>query len=436
MSDDQPPVRLAAKRGRIPNAVKKLRKLAAAGDKSLPEGIDYASLEDPNGYIEAESAEEKMYEISRRVAARLENVGVSAAARFLAGDDNGADLSKARPWANSKSSEDVIYAAEAHLFANDRLVSGLTAHLVEHLVIRDDLLSVIRSARRRLGDEMHGIPRYLAIFATRLQAAGVTANDVTNMSKRRLDEVVALIKRNPILSDGPLHERAGGASDLARRAENAAADADGPVEMVRPEDSASTQSVTNSGDPMHGGLDAFDDMHSGAQEDIEGPAGGCGPAAPPWDLLDVAPLGYRLVERVASTDEEMTALGYALPQLSSLDDLALPGSALERGFLERGRRGVDMSQGRALLDRWAKRANVTLSTEETMVWLLLLLALPDAGLAREKLPAGTFHELLLPGRTGRGNKVRQLLSLDTSLIPEGVGFRSSFATRKARWGAN
>lgn len=195
---------VASKRGgRKGNALKLQRKLAATLDPGSVIPHVYAALGDADGPAGALTAAEKMYRISSLVAARLENVAEKATTRSADGSADREALSSARQWVTNASPEDVLERAEAEFYTNERMLSLFSAQLVEHLVVREDLLSLVKSTRDRIGDQLHGIPRYMAVFAGRLMQIGVGVNDVHNMSEMRLGEVLRAIRGIPIhVQDG------------------------------------------------------------------------------------------------------------------------------------------------------------------------------------------------------------------------------------------
>lgn len=185
---------MARKRGKPSFGIDRLSRMIRAStpdDQSDPLFVD---LETPFGLIEELEAGSKLEALSSLVAKRLEKAGNDAMTRFMRDDDLSADLAWARPWSSSASTESVLRSAEASHYANERVITALTAHLVEHLVVREDLGRVMESARRRANDEAGGLPEYMQVFAQALMDSGMGSRDVKNISKRRISAIVEMVR--------------------------------------------------------------------------------------------------------------------------------------------------------------------------------------------------------------------------------------------------
>lgn len=161
----------------------------------------FESVESQALPIEEVSLGGKLERISRIVASRLGNA-VSEAE--IAGDSeiSSTDGVEGRsvassvlgPWLDGVSPERAFSLAERAVYANDRVMSTLVRHLVEHVVIDHELRQAAADARRRASDELRSIPLSMVDFVNRLMACGVVADDVRDMSRKRLSAVVGAIR--------------------------------------------------------------------------------------------------------------------------------------------------------------------------------------------------------------------------------------------------
>lgn len=386
-------------RGRVSKSQEVMSRLAIAHDpRSIGEMV-FGHRYDGFEIIEEQSIEDKMSRIAHEVENRLKKAMSGVEIRLESDGSPDIPAGRLRPWMSGKSAKQVIERAEAEFYANERVISALVEHLTRHLLIAEDLRSMADSARQRAIDELNALPAYVVEFANRLLMAGIEKDKLKNMSRSRLDAVVTAIRAEPQidghgdigekLADSPAgYDRSSicetglsGKSSTPGSPENAKIAENGSLAQPKPDPATS--------DP------ALDEGSSGL-----------------WDRLDLGSLSYGIVERIASTDEEREALRFRLPHVKGLHDLAFLES--EHSMAEQAEERMNLGMLERLLNRWTNREETELSKEERLLWGFLMLAIPFSDLAAEKLPPGMFHGLLLPGRTGRGKWVRQVISLDVT----------------------
>jgi len=414
-----------------------------------------------NGYgsrvdlVEETGLDAKLSRISAMIASRLENAAKSGSK--LRDSETGPEgsLGAHRPWSSDDCPENVVFWAEAEFFANDRVVSGLTAHLVEHIAIGEELRQIALSARRRAQEELASLPMYMVEFANRLIACGVSRNDVHHMSKDRLNAVIAAIRgmdastpglvpdRLPLESSGSGHEGdrhidAPGDDGLFGRSDNGGPDVGIPQGRGDSEEASGTAA-----DRVPEGLDAqapngmgplaetgdegdaetgprsldgevLADSEEGIDDVSDVPDAAPVPARPKnrWDDLDLTPLGYRIEEVTASTDADLAALRMKLPTVGSFRELALAKSP-EVMMAE----GIEEQRDRVILSRffsrYCSRVHVRMSEAEQRLWGLLLVDVTKGPSDRQISANGWCHGLVLPGPEGT-TKVRRIVSMDQS----------------------
>lgn len=141
----------------------------------------------PYDLIEEASAENKFSAISKIISGGLENAMAEAATRSV-------DLAPLRPWPSQAAPRNRLSIVEAEFATNEAVINALTAHLVGHLVVREDLRQQAELARRRAAEESRRIPEFMEEFGSCLIAAGVIKGDIRFMSEDRLDRIVEVIK--------------------------------------------------------------------------------------------------------------------------------------------------------------------------------------------------------------------------------------------------
>lgn len=436
---------------------------ASAGQMVFGEG---ATAED---LIEAPGIEAKLEAISGKIASRL---GMTLEqARNRRDSETGVDeaLVALRPWADQEIPENVVSSAEQQFYANDRVISALLAHLVEHVVIGEELRSIAASARRRAADELDRVPPVMVDFVNRLMASGVVIDDVRKMSRQRLAAVVAAIKGVEEASVMPDVEPVPmGGSAIPDKAVSAFGDEtvffrNDSDEVVsgnlegddqvpgslsgemddKPELDSGLPAVTVVPEPVEaalqdvdgvaledgseqgsgivgmGDLDASHRSDDTLMEPVSEPVDELAleaPVAPRpkgrWDDIDLTPLGYRIEEAVASSDADREALRIRLPDVSSLREMALPKSP-EVMMAD----GVEGQKDRIIYDkfvrRYTDRTGERMSEMERRIIALLLVDLPTGGVGRMIGANGWYHGIVLPGPEG-STRVRRVWSIDQS----------------------
>jgi len=144
--------------------------------------------------IEPLGIDAKFAGISHKLLKLLENAREKA--KFAAGSEDGigSALMGLRQWASDDLPEKVVHACEKHLYANERVISALLAHLAERVVISEEIKSIAFAARQRAEDELRAIPPVMVDFANRLIAAGISGIEVRKISKERLAAVIGAIR--------------------------------------------------------------------------------------------------------------------------------------------------------------------------------------------------------------------------------------------------
>lgn len=435
----------AKSKGRPSNNTRILERIVAAHSPDVAGPNVFKGYGSAVDLMEETGLDAKLSRISGIIASRLGNA-VSDGKKLRDSESGpGGAFEGLRPWQSDDYPENVVFWAEAEFFANDRIVAALTAHLVEHIAIGEELRQIALSARRRAEEELVDVPAGMVEFANRLTACGITRDEVRFMSRDRLEKVIAAIRgvdadgvdlvpdRLPmdefdVYADGtgaPTRNGLEDGSDVG-----AHADAGSPAETVE-ESPADTGSQGLDGEVRQDGqeqgfdglserddpvsVEAVEDVAIEAPEEVPEPV--AGPPAPPrpkgrWDDLDLEPLGYRIEEVPASTDADMEAMRMKLPDVSSLNELAVPKSP--DVMLTDGAMG---QKDRSLLDkflmRYSDRMQVRIGEMEKRIIALLLVDLPGGGKGRMMGARGWYHGVVLPGVEG-SSRIRRVVSIDQS----------------------
>lgn len=380
--------------------------------------------------VEDAGIEAKLAGISAIIEQRLGKVSAEAVLRRDSeGGPDGA-LTGLRAWADQDFPENVVHACEQHYYANDRVVSALLGHLVEHVVIGEELRSIALAARRRAADELDQIPPSMTEFVNRLMAAGVVVEDVRKMSKQRLAAVVSAIRgieaaeaevevrSVPGMDDGAIpHKSLSSSIDEAVAGEPAVKDAARPVLEAagEPVVEAPQEAVDGTDGAGTGGYAATSEgpaelMLEVPNAPVETPA----PAVPEtrWGVLDLTRIGYDVEVVTASTDRDTAALKMRMPDVSAFKELAARGTpemALADGIVE--------NRNRTLVERFfrtrSRRVGFELSEADQRVWVLLLAELPTLGKSPSFGEYGWFDGLSVPLGDG-STKVARLRAIDRS----------------------
>lgn len=183
------------------------------------------------------------------------------------------------------------------------------------------------------------VPAYMAEFVARLQAAGILQRHVRDLSQAKLRAVYAVLT---------------------------AADGEGMNEAARDTDISETEEVSERG---------------------------------LWDAINVSELGYEIVEREPTRDEEeLTHM--KLPTLATIRELGaierLPSSVL-RNIEEFHDVGLMID---LLLPAWERQEGVSLTSAERRAWAFLMVVVPNPEKAAEEDTRTFFDRLILPGPYG------------------------------------
>lgn len=409
-----------------------LDRMVAAHDPSNAGPNVFRGYGDPIDLMEEVGLEAKLSRISAIVSERLENAMESARKLRDSEEASGGVLKGIRPWSSEDYPENVVFWAEAEFFANDRVVATLTAHLVEHLAIGEELRSIALAARRRAQDELAEMPVAMVEFANRLMACGVSREEVRFMSKQRLNAVIAAIRgmdastpglvpdRLPMeASQGPGHDGDGAVFESSEQGvpdgleHGGAHDSDG-VSRGGPQ-GVETASDGDSDVPAETGSRPVD-----GEVPVAGSGGDDGmvdttvPARPKgrWEDLDLEALGYVIEDATASTDADMAALQMRMPEVDRLVQLALPGSP-EVFMAESVVENSDRVLLERMLTRVARRLNIRLKEPERRLWGMLLVDMHGTRNGQLLSANGWCDGLVLPGAAGT-TKVRRLVAIDRS----------------------
>lgn len=391
--------------------------------------------------IEEVGLEAKISRISAVIAARLENARDSGLA--LLDSERGPEgrLGARRPWPSEDYPENVVFWAEAEFFTNDRIVSALTAHLIEHIAIGEELRQIALVARRRAIDELDQMPQGMVEFANRLTACGITRDEVRFMSRSRMEAVIAAIRgvdpgtpglvperlpldadagpydavQEDVIGDTPEPEASGVSGAFPVDSESGS-DVVGELgdrgsESVDAQDSEQgSEDIMDTGSPGPGmdGSDDEDPVMEEVSEPVAEPAPepvADGPPMTRWGVIDLAKIGYVAEEALASTDADMRALKMPVPEVDMLVKLAVKGTP---EFMAAD--GAQENHDRKLLERffplWMQRTSVRLSEAEQRIWALLLVELRAPGQGRNMGANGWFDGLVLPKGDGSAKVVR------------------------------
>jgi len=145
-------------------------------------------------FIEPLGIEGKFAALSTKLSERLEEAREKAKTRRDSDGDTARTLKELRQWASNDLPEKVLYTCENHLYANERVISALLAHLADHVILGEELKSIAFAARQRAEDELKEISPALVNFTNGLIACGITGRDVHKMSKERLAVIVSAIR--------------------------------------------------------------------------------------------------------------------------------------------------------------------------------------------------------------------------------------------------
>lgn len=396
------------------NRQKAIANLMVAANPEVVAPTVFPKAGAPYDLIEEMGVEAKFSAICDGISGGLGFAGDSAATRS-------GEAAGLRPWLDDVSPLIRLESIEAEYARNEAVIDALTAHLVEHVVIREDLRAQAERARRHAAVENRRIPEFLEDFAQRLVAAGVIKGDLRFLSKARFDGIVALIRGlaenggdgSPLIA-GSVPE--GGREMVFPHGRDDVGSAGAPEADRMPDIETPISGEGHSGDgsrpltgdgpvPQEGGSDVPDEepevMAEPVPEVVAELVQPVVPQAPPgrWDVIDVERLGYRIEDDSPSSDEELSVLRMRLPEVDSIRDLALP-QGLEKTMLENVEAYGDLGIADRLVRSWAKRENVRMTDAEVRVWVFLLVIARGFGKQPDDDALGAYDGLVLPGRKG------------------------------------
>ncbi|MBY0282803.1 MAG: hypothetical protein K2W81_02420 [Sphingomonas sp.] len=366
--------------------------------QALFESVDGQALP-----IEEEGIGGKLDRISRIISRELGNA-VSGGKSVLdseessEGDDDGLEEAFAglRTMLNSKSPENAFSFADSAVYANDRVIATLVRHLVEHVVIDHELRAMANDARRRAADELRNIPTAMVDFVNRLMASGVLVDDVRNMPKARLALVVSAIKEMG-------HQEALDAVPDALPPSTWSEAGDGSPTVPPDEDEGGLVQ------PSEGSTDTSLAMTTVALGGI-------------WGDIDVSHTGYRIEERLMSSDEDLAVTRMQLPPDRSMMALA-PPTGIEMSFAEGAESDRNGLLAQRFLDKYCTRMKVGMTEQERRLWLFLLFEESTPTVELQMGRNGFFDGVMMPGPEG-SSIVRRLVAIDRSKLDDALDARA------------
>lgn len=443
------------KRGRPSKKHEILARMSVVLDPSATGKMVFGEGAAAEDLIEATGLEAKLSAISTKITSRLEKAGRNAKIVQDSEEDEEFRQKLRRPWSDGDSPENLVSSCEEQFFANDRVISALLAHLVEHIVIGEDLRSMAASARRQAADELNRLPSLFIDFSNRLIASGVKAHDVKDLSKKRMAMIVSAIKgidEEAALVDIPnLPDKS--LSDVYGRNEfSGELVEDKPPTLV---DAISSEAETNADEEtaeietsdlidvpeaLNDENAAVTDMSSStiegeettaviAREEIEetpveadqsdAPTAGeptVSPDAAPVSLgvldgVDLSSIGYKIEVVRASTDEDLAALKMPMPNGQSLYDVTV-SSGLERTLANNVVRMRDRDSVDRFFRRWTDRTSTRLTPIQMRAWTLLLAEIPFLGKERNMGSEGWYDGVRIP--VVGTNWVARIIAIDRS----------------------
>ena len=393
-------------RGRPTKREEILANMAIVLDPSAYGKIVFRNSATAEDLIQAPGVEAKLNELSRIIAERLESVRKDAESLAATDRAAGGSIASLRSWANDETPGKVIHQCELQSYANDRVIAALQAHLVEHVVIGEELRSIAHAARRRAADELRQLSCGMEEWAIRLGAGGVVDEDVRKMSKKKMAAVISLIKDSTeadameALADVPMDPLPFPEFDVSSLNGDSVGDEGQPDEVI-----SAASSFDHKAEHDHGARGAG----YGKMPAIDAPKSH---PKNQWDDLDLTALGYRIEEADPSTGADMEALQMRLPEVSTIRELAMPRSP-EMMMVD----GIEGQKDRIIFDkfvrRYCDRNGLLISEMEKRALGLLLVDLPSPGPDRNLGRNGWYHGIVLPGVSG-SNRVRRVVSIDQS----------------------
>lgn len=443
------------KRGRPSKKHEILARMSVVLDPSATGKMVFGEGAAAEDLIEATGLEAKLSAISTKITSRLEKAGRNAKIVQDSEEDEEFRQKLRRPWSDGDSPENLVSSCEEQFFANDRVISALLAHLVEHIVIGEDLRSMAASARRQAADELNRLPSLFIDFSNRLIASGVKAHDVKDLSKKRMAMIVSAIKGIdeeaalvdiPNLPDKSLSDVYGRNEFSGELVEDKAptlVDAiSSEAETDADEETAEikTSGLIDVSEALNDENAAVTDMSSStiegeettaviASEEIEetpveadqsdAPTAGepvVSPDAAPVSLgvldgIDLSSIGYKIEVVRASTDEDLAALKMPMPNGQSLYDVTV-SSGLERTLANNVVRMRDRDSVDRFFRRWTDRTSTRLTPIQMRAWTLMLAEIPFLGKERDMGSDGWYDGVRIP--VVGTNWVARIIAIDRS----------------------
>lgn len=418
-----------ANRGRMSHRQRQISNLVTARDPEARAPSVFPRAGAPYALIEESGVEAKFSAITKIISGGLGNAVAEATTRSH-------DLSPLRPWPSQASPENQLSMIDAEYAVNEAVINALTAHLVEHLVIREDLRQQAEMVRRAAEAETRRIPEFMVDFASRLIASGVIKGDLRFLAKDKFEQIVTLIRGlsendaalapeaiesgvdqpSPTLTPIELNSIESPISGATEEPPAGAPDAPlaDPVELPSEAvESVAEGSLPRGSDQVPDQLERAGD--SDGQIATEGPENLEKSAAPSaiseepkgrWDALDLKDLPYEIFERPAVSEADIEALKMRLPEVHSLRELALTTGA-EKSMVDSVEDFADFSLARKFMEAWSARVKRRMTGDETRAWIFLLVAIRNPSRAARRDTDRQFAGLVLPGPTG-SSKVREI----------------------------
>lgn len=443
------------KRGRPSKKHEILARMSVVLDPSATGKMVFGDGAASEDLIEATGLEAKLSAISTKITSRLEKAGRNAKIVHDSEEDEEFRQKLRRPWSDGDSPENVVSSCEEQFFANDRVISALLAHLVEHIVIGEDLRSIAASARRQAADELNRLPSLFIDFSNRLIASGVKAHDVKDLSKKRMAMIVSAIKgieEEAALEDIPsLPDKS--LSDIYGRnvfSGEAATDADlSSVEEMSDETKsdmeAETAEIETSPlnvvskpevDVIEAQADMLPPIETGENiaeikaavergdvpaeaDQSDAPTTGepaVSPDAAPASLgvldgIDLTSIGYKIEVVRASTDDDLAALKMPMPNGKTLYDVSV-SSGVENSLATNIMRLRERESVERFFRRWIDRTSTRLTPIQTRAWTLMLAEIPLLGKERHMGSEGWYDGVCIP--VPGTNWVARIIAIDRS----------------------
>ena len=325
-------------------------------------------------------------------------------------------LAKLRERAVEDSPESIINACNQEMELNESLITALIGHLINHIIVGEELRFIADTARSRVGEGLKtAAPVYIGLINS-LKAAGVVENNVRDMSKSQFIEILAILKK----TSGDEQKRV--ISEVSEGREVVPAIfKEGFEDGVAPGEQANASGVAPAKEEVSPSLVSNDAEEGHAIADaaakntiVHDPRG-------LWDTLDLAPIGYRIEEAEPSTVADKEALSIILPGTRVLADWAVRGTQ-EHMFAEACVRQRDRILLEKFLKQHSERTGRVLPEMEKRIVSMLMIDLQPADVTRLTGKDGWFDGTVLPPKAG-SSKVRRVLAINNSAAAMTAAYR-------------